>query len=181
MFRILFFISLLLIISSCSSNCNCSSSEKLFFKNELENHFLELVKENEINCVLNNDYWLINWNQKRNQETKNWDLIIDSNNIYQTGSISVQNITKVDIPVISQFIRRIRINGYDISYISKDKKNDNIYSFQILDEDKTFMVSQSYEFNNGNWKLIGINKVWKEIGENFDYSNLKKITSTSQQ
>lgn len=158
------------ILLSCSSKCPCSSEELEVFRQELENHHLRIVEKDEVTCKKVDEFWRVSWEPISKQVPVHWDLFFDKQAMNPADGITDLNIKNKHFKQLKPLLRKARRNGYDFASVAS--RGWNKISIQILDSGKSFYVTQTYKFEQGDWVFYKTTKTWNPEGDSLDLTKL---------
>lgn len=172
---ILFFGVLLLGCGESNKKCNCSENEMLQFVANLNAQYSFPVNKNQIECQLVDDLWLVRLDSLDEWDADmfgHWDGLYDSQDV-NFRYIQPIGLRKTDLKRLQPIIRKIRANGYNLSFIKRLEGNSK-FAFEITTGDKMErIIQQRYTYEKGKWVWIKNNKVWQEGNADFRLVKLK--------
>jgi hypothetical protein len=129
-----------------------------------------MVSDEEITCKKIDEFWRVSWEPINKQVPLRWDLFLDTKAMQSADGIVDLGVKEKHFRQMKPFIRKARRNGYDFASVSSKGWSKNVV--QVLDSDKSFLVSQQYKYDEGNWSLVKTVKSWKPEGDSLDLTKL---------
>lgn len=132
------------------------------------------VNKDQVECEVVDEMWLVRLDSLDNTDDMGgyWDGLYDTED-EELKLIIPMFIKKEDVKMLKPIIRKVRSNGYNLSFI-RNLEEDSLYAFGITSNDKMKrIIQQQYKYQNGKWVWIKNNDVREKDKVDFRFENLK--------